>query len=76
MKRAREAKLPRGRWEKKLKLDKEGRVRPILFNLSLILREGPDWEGSIGFDEFAARVVIKGITPLEGSAPGTPCSRH
>src|SRR5262249_20186212 len=81
MKRAREATLQRRHgkrpdWGKQLKLDEDGRIRPILFNPSLLFREGADWKGAIAFDEFAARVVIKGTTPLEGSVPGTPWNDH
>ena len=63
-------------WEKRLKLDKEGRIKPILANLILILTEAPDWKGVLAYDEFAARVVIKRPAPLEGSAPDTPWTDH
>jgi predicted P-loop ATPase len=74
LKKPREAKLRHGKqrnWTDQLLLDKEGKIRPVLANLILILREAPDWKGALTYDEFNARVAIKSRSPLENVAPGT-----
>ena len=74
LKKTQEAALRGGRgkqpdWTDDLILDdKDGKIRPIIANLILILREGPDWKRVLGYNEFAARVVIRRPPPLEGTA--------
>ena len=80
LKKTREAELRgrRGRqpdWADDLILDKDGKIRPIIANLILILTRGPDWKGALAYDEFNARVVIKGPSPLK-TAPETPWTDH
>ena len=55
----RRGKAPKSDWTDQLILDKDGKICPILANLILILREASRWKGVLGYDEFAARVVIK-----------------
>ena len=50
-------------WTSDLKLDKNGAVRPLLANLILFLRHQRQWQGVLGFDEFATRVVIRKQPP-------------
>jgi predicted P-loop ATPase len=87
MKKAREADLLRGagasggtqssyNWANDLKLDDDGGVRPILANLILYLRGHPTWTGVIGFDAFAARVVIRKRPPWGDEAPDTEWADH
>ena len=79
MKREREAALRGGSqadWTDDLILDKKGKIKPVLANLVLILREGPAWKGVLAYNEFSARVVIKGSPPLERTAPGSPWTDH
>jgi len=71
LKKAREAELRRRRskdWTDDLILDENGRIKPILANLVLILRERPDWKSALAYDEFSARVVIRKSPPLEKAA--------
>lgn len=58
-------------WEAKLILDKDDRIVANLANLILILKEAPDWKGVLGYDEFAARVVIRKRPPWEEQAVDT-----
>jgi predicted P-loop ATPase len=80
-KKDREATLRRGKapesdWTDQLILDKDGKIRPILANLILILREASRWKGVLGYDEFAARVVIKRPLPWSREALDSPWSDH
>ena len=59
----RRGKAPKSDWTDQLILDKDGKIRPILANLILILREAPRWKGVLGYDEFAAHVVIRRPPP-------------
>jgi predicted P-loop ATPase len=81
LKKTREAALRRRRqpdWTDELILDKEGKIIAKLANLILLLREAPEWKGTLGYDEFNARVVIKGRPPLplEEEASNTPWTDH
>jgi predicted P-loop ATPase len=67
MKRNREAELlGRGgrahaySWQSELKFDALGGIRPLLHNYILILRKHPEWRGVLSYNEFAARVIIRG----------------
>jgi predicted P-loop ATPase len=78
MKQEREAKLRRGRaprWEDDLILDKKGNIRPVIANLILIITHGPDWKGALAYDEFSARVILKGPSPLK-TAPEASWTDH
>ena len=50
-------------WIVDLILDKHGAPRPLLANLVLFLRFHPAWEGVLGFDEFAVKVIIRRTPP-------------
>jgi putative DNA primase/helicase len=63
-------------WMEKLKLDDKGGVRPLLANLILFLRHHREWEGVLGYDEFAARVVIRKPPPWGNQEPDTLWSDH
>jgi putative DNA primase/helicase len=78
LKKAREATLRRQRspdWTDELILSKDGKIVGNLANLILILRHSPEWKGVLGYDEFGARVVIRGRPPW-GEAPNTVWSDH
>ncbi len=62
---------PASDWTDELKLDAEGRVRPILSNLVLYLRHHPKWKGVLAYDVFSARVIIRSCLPWGDEAPGT-----
>jgi predicted P-loop ATPase len=72
----RRGKAPKSDWTDQLILDKDGKIRPILANLILILREAPRWKGVLGYDEFAARLVIKRPPPWGREALDAPWSDH
>jgi predicted P-loop ATPase len=63
-------------WTNDLKFDKDGGVRPILSNLILYLRHHPEWEGVLGYDEFAAQSVIRKRPPWGDEAPDAPWTDH
>ncbi|WP_321476887.1 virulence-associated E family protein [uncultured Paludibaculum sp.] len=50
-------------WTKFLKLGRDGRAKPIFFNAELALRESPDFQGVLAYDEFRMRVVAKRSPP-------------
>ena len=56
-------------WSDDLKLDKNGAVRPLLANLILFLRHHRQWQGVLGFDEHASRVVIRKRPPWGDEPP-------
>ena len=79
LKKAREAALRRRKqpdWTDQLILDKDGKIIANLANLILILREAPKWKGVLAYDEFNARVVIKGRPPWGEEASNTPWTDH
>jgi len=63
-------------WADELKLDKNGKVLPLLANVIVFLREHPKWKGVLAHDEFNARVVIRKRPPWEGVVPDAPWSDH
>lgn len=79
LKKTREAALRRGKqpdWTDQLILNAAGKIVPNLANLILMLREAPKWKGVLAYDEFNARVVIKGRPPWGQEAPNTPWTDH
>jgi hypothetical protein len=79
LKKTREAALRRGKqpdWTDQLILNAAGKIVPNLANLILMLREAPKWKGVLAYDEFNARVVIKGRPPWGQEAPNTPLTDH
>jgi predicted P-loop ATPase len=85
MKKQREAQLQGGRhggrqqsadWTDDLKLDDNGGVQPILSNLILYLRHHPKWQGTLAYDKFSARVVIRKRLPWGEDAPGAQWTDH
>jgi len=84
LKKTREAELRGGRgkqpdWTDDLILDKDGKIKPNLANLTLMLREAPAWRGTLAYDEFNARVVIKeakASSPLGKTAPNAAWTDH
>ena len=78
-KKDREATLRRGKpsdWTDGLILDKNGKVVANLANLTLILREAPRWKGVLGYDEFAARVVVRKRLPWGNEPLDSPWTDH
>jgi predicted P-loop ATPase len=63
-------------WSDDLILNDNGTIKPNLANLTLILREAPAWKHVLGFDEFAARVVIRGRPPWGEESPDAPWTDH
>src|SRR5262249_42331858 len=50
-------------WEAELDLDDDGKIKPILSNLILILCNASKWVGVLAYDEFGARVIIRKRPP-------------
>ena len=63
-------------WSDQLILDNEGKIIANLANVILILSEAPKWKAVLAYDEFNARVVIKGRPPWGQEAPNTPWTDH
>jgi hypothetical protein len=85
MKEQREPQLRRGQggsqqsassWTDELILDTKGGVRPVLSNFILFLRHHPQWQGVLGFDLFASRVLIHKCPPWGPEAPDAPWTDH
>jgi hypothetical protein len=58
-------------WMRRVKYDKNGNVRPILFNLSLYLRHHQNWVDVLGYDEFAGLVTLRQNPPWGEVEPDT-----
>jgi hypothetical protein len=79
LKREREAALrrgsggadPGGHWLDEIVRDKLGQRKAVLANLILFLANHPAWAGVLGYDAFAARVVIPQQPPLGRETPDT-----
>ncbi len=85
LKKQREPELQRGpaggrrsthNWTDDLKLDAKGGVRPLLANLILFLREHPQWQGVLAYDEFNACVVIRKRPPWGDEPPDAAWTDH
>jgi hypothetical protein len=63
-------------WTDGLVLDAKGGVRPILKNLILYLHRHPKWEGVLGYDEFAGRVIVRKRPPFGDVAADCPWTDH
>jgi predicted P-loop ATPase len=63
-------------WTDRLLLNRDGKITPNLANLILILREAPPWQGVLGYDEFAARVVIRKHPPWGDKLSDAPWTDH
>jgi predicted P-loop ATPase len=59
-------------WSDDLILNKDDTLKPNLANCILILRHNSDWEGVLGFDEFAATVVIRKTPPWGKESTDAP----
>src|ERR1700730_266196 len=59
-------------WTEELILDKEGKIVANVANLVSTLRHAPKWKGVLGFNEFAACVVIRKRPPWGKEAPDAP----
>jgi Virulence-associated protein E-like domain len=79
LKKTREAALRRRKqldWTDRLILDKDGKVIANLANLILILREAPKWRGVLGYNDFAACVVIRKCPPWGDESSDAPWTDH
>ena len=56
-------------WTGELILDNQGRIVANVANLVLMFRHAPKWKGVLGFNEFAAYVVIRKRPPWGNEAP-------
>jgi predicted P-loop ATPase len=72
----RRGKAPKSDWADQLILDKDGKIRPVLANLILILGAAPKWQGVLGYNEFAAHVVIRRPPPWGSEPPDAPWVDH
>jgi predicted P-loop ATPase len=72
----RRGKAPKSDWTDQLILDKDGKIRPVLANLILSLGAAPKWQGVLGYNEFAAHVVIRKPPPWGSEPPDAPWVDH
>ena len=78
LKKVRETTLRRGKppdWTDKLILDKDGIVANLA-NVTLILGEAPKWRGVLGYNDFAACVVIRKRPPWGDESSDAPWTDH
>jgi len=61
-----------GEWRKKLLLNSNDAPRAVLANVLIALREAPEWQGILAFDEFALRPMLRGRAPWMDTAPPEP----
>jgi predicted P-loop ATPase len=59
-------------WRKQLILGANEMPRPILANVLTALREAPEWQGVLAYDEFSLRTMIRGKAPWMDKAPSEP----
>ena len=79
LKKTREQTLKQGGqpvWTDELMLDKDGKPVPNLSNLILILEAAPKWQGVLGYNGFAAHVVIRRRPPWGKEPPDAPWVDH
>jgi predicted P-loop ATPase len=54
-------------WQGKLILSQNGNTKPLLANAIIAFREVPEWAGTLWFDAFHQRTVIRGTPPWRTS---------
>jgi predicted P-loop ATPase len=59
-------------WSDQLILNNNGKIIANVANLILMLQSAPKWKGVLGYDEFAARVVIRKRAPWGDEATNAP----
>lgn len=52
-------------WEDELQLDKNGKIRPTIHNVNLIVTRAPEFRGAFGYNEFEHREVALRALPWE-----------
>lgn len=65
------AKFPGGNrpeWVERLSRNRDGEVKPTMFNLQLILENDAELKGLFALDEFANRIVLKRDPPWTGAS--------
>jgi len=58
------------RWESHLARNDKGQILPVLSNVVHILRNSPDWDGVVAFEEFSGEVVKLRPPPFERGQAG------
>ena len=57
-----------GEWRTKLKVTPTQQPRPILFNALCALREAPEWQGVLVYDEFALTTMVASAAAMANEA--------
>jgi predicted P-loop ATPase len=66
-------------WTDELITDPMGAIIPCLANMIVILHKSPQWRGTLAYDEFASRVVMRKAAPWapgKGKVTDTPWTDH
>lgn len=56
-------------WEKLLHRSEQGGLKPVLINVDLALRNHPDWNGVLAYDEFKQKIRVVKQPPIGGNCP-------
>lgn len=56
-------------WEKLLHRSEKGDFKPVLINADLALRNNPEWDGVLAFDEFKQKIRVVKTPPIGGQCP-------
>jgi predicted P-loop ATPase len=54
-------------WTKFLRTDKQGEPKPLLINAALALREAPEWQGVLAYNDFAKRTELMRPPPWDAA---------
>jgi predicted P-loop ATPase len=55
-------------WTSRIRTDKKGEPRPLLINAALALREAPEWNGVLAYNDFAKRTELMKPPPWYAAA--------
>ena len=55
--------MARARWRRGLDRTRSNEPRPILANALLALREAPEWDDLLSFNEFSQKIRVRGRLP-------------
>jgi hypothetical protein len=50
-------------WRKRLVVTDKGKPRALLANAIIVLKDAPEWDGVLGFNEFSLDTVVLKSTP-------------
>jgi predicted P-loop ATPase len=64
------------KWRETLIIDRFKNPKPVLANAVIALRDAPEWQGVLGFDEFALKTAPLKPAPWPGAQPNGKWTDH